>query len=272
MRVRNFEGYGLPVLFDEWAHPACYTYATLQEDPNIREFWGISLDKMWSGLFETSGGLGGAIWGYVDETFMVPEMKEGEPYWKTFAKTTKPDGFQGECVGYGEWGIVDVWRREKPEFWSTKKAYSPVRILKTEFPDYEPGTPLVLPVFNRFDHTDLAEIRIEYTFKGETKPLSLELSPHGKGSLLLPGDGWKPGDRILVEFYTFDNKHTASCRGTGKGIGAIIRPVPLPGTGRQSLCITGILSGMENVRTSLGLWIRTITIIGRTPAPTVKSL
>ena len=75
MTVQNFEGYGVPALFDEWAHPACYTYETLREDPNIREFWGASLDKMWSKLFNTSGGLGGAIWGYIDETFMVPELK-----------------------------------------------------------------------------------------------------------------------------------------------------------------------------------------------------
>ena len=40
MSTRNFQGHGIPALFDEWAHPACYTYATLQTDPNIREFWG----------------------------------------------------------------------------------------------------------------------------------------------------------------------------------------------------------------------------------------
>ena len=34
--TRNFQGHGIPALFDEWAHPACYTYKTLQDDPNIR--------------------------------------------------------------------------------------------------------------------------------------------------------------------------------------------------------------------------------------------
>lgn len=168
MTVQNFEGYDMPVLFDEWAHPACYTYKTLQEDPNIREFWGISLDKMWSKLFNTSGGLGGAIWGYIDETFMVPELKVGEPYWKTFARTAKPQEFQGNCVGYGEWGIVDVWRREKPEFWSTKKAYSPVRLSVGKILGFTSGERLIVPVHNRFDHTNLSEIDIRYTRNDNT--------------------------------------------------------------------------------------------------------
>ena len=90
----GFQGEGIPALFDEWAHPACYTYATLQEDPNIREFWGHSIERMWSGLFDAPGGLGGAIWGYVDETFMLPEPKVGTAFWKEFARTAKPEDYQ----------------------------------------------------------------------------------------------------------------------------------------------------------------------------------
>lgn len=105
MSTHNFQGHGIPALFDEWAHPACYTYATLQTDPNIREFWK-SLDMMWSGLFNAPGGLGGAIWGYVDETFSLPEPKFGTSFWKEFARTAKPLDYQGNCVGYGEWGLL----------------------------------------------------------------------------------------------------------------------------------------------------------------------
>ena len=141
------------------------TYATLQEDPNIREFWGHSIERMWSGLFDAPGGLGGAIWGYVDETFMLPEPKVGTAFWKEFARTAKPEDYQGKCVGYGEWGIVDVWRREKPEFWATKKAYSPVRLMTTEVASFLSGQRLLLPLYNRFDHTDLDEIKIRLPTK-----------------------------------------------------------------------------------------------------------
>lgn len=201
--TRGFEGEGIPALFDEWAHPACYTYATLQEDPNIREFWGHSLEKMWSGLFDAPGGLGGAIWGYVDETFMLPEPKVGTAFWKEFARTAKPEDYQGKCVGYGEWGIVDVWRREKPEFWATKKAYSPVRLMTTEVTSFVPGQRLLLPVYNRFDHTGLEEIEIRYTYKGVEKKLDApSIAPHQKGLLTIPAEGWEAGEPLHIRFYT----------------------------------------------------------------------
>lgn len=204
-QVHGFQGHGLPALFDEWAHPACYTYQTLQDDPNIREFWGISLDKMWTGLFEAPGGLGGAIWGYVDEIFMLPEPKAGRPFWKEFARTAKPEAYQGNCVGYGEWGIVDIWRRPKPEFWSTKKAYSPVKLLSTQVEDFTSGERLLLPVHNRFDHTNLNEIRAFYTYQGvEKELLPPSLPPHEKGLLLIPAEAWKPGDSVFVRFETRD--------------------------------------------------------------------
>lgn len=201
--THGFQGEGIPALFDEWAHPACYTYATLQEDPNIREFWGHSLEKMWSGLFDAPGGLGGAIWGYVDETFMLPEPKVGTAFWKEFARTAKPEDYQGKCVGYGEWGIVDVWRREKPEFWATKKAYSPVRLMTTEVASFLSGQRLLLPLYNRFDHTDLDEIKIRYTYKGVEKELPApSIAPHQKGLLVIPAEAWEEGELLSICFYT----------------------------------------------------------------------
>lgn len=203
MTTRGFQGHGIPALYDEWAHPACYTYATLQNDPNIREFWGQSLDKMWSGLYNAPGGLGGATWGYIDEIFMLPEPKVGKPFWKEFAHTAKPSDVQGKCVGYGEWGIVDVWRRQKPEFWATKKAYSPVRLLVDGISEFTAGQRLILPVFNRFDHTNLNEIKVRYTYKGRSKDISLApVLPHQKGTLVIPAEQWEEGEHLFIEFFT----------------------------------------------------------------------
>lgn len=161
---------------------------------------------MWSGLFDARGGLGGAIWGYIDETFALPEPKVGEAYWKEFAHTAKPEGFRGNCVGYGEWGIVDVWRRKKPEFWSTKKAYSPVRLMTEREVAYTAGQPVVLTVYNRFDHTNLNEIKAVYTYKGQQGEAILSaVDPHQKGTLTIPEKAWEEGELVQIEFYSKDN-------------------------------------------------------------------
>ena len=205
MSTRNFQGHGIPALFDEWAHPACYTYETLQYDPNIREFWGKSLDLMWKGLFDAPGGLGGAIWGYIDETFSLPHPKMGTAYWKEFARTAKPEAFQGNCVGYGEWGIVDVWRRTKPEFWSTKKAYSPVRLFVDDELPFTVGQRLLLTVYNRFDHTNLTELSASYTFNGKRKKIKMpSVAPHQKGIIAIPAEKWEAGEPLLIEFFAAD--------------------------------------------------------------------
>ena len=198
----GFQGENIPALFDEWAHVPCYTYTTLQNDNNIRDFWGISLDKMWSGLFESKGGLGGAIWCYSDETFMVPAPKKGAPFWIKFAHTAKPIDFEGKCVGYGEWGVVDVWRRKKPEFWGTKKAYSPIRLLTTEVKDITPGQRIYIPVYNRFDHTNLNEVMATITYQNQQQKIVMPaVKPHQKGVIIVPAKSWKDGESMKIEFY-----------------------------------------------------------------------
>jgi beta-galactosidase len=206
--TKGYEGNGIPALFDEWAHPPCYTYQTLRDDPNIREFWGISMDMMWGRLFPTKGGLGGAIWGYVDETFNIPvKLKKGTAFWNEFAKTAKPEGYQGHAVGYGEWGIVDVWRRPKPEFWSTKKAQSPIRILEEGkvIKNFSPNQPIQFSVFNRYDHTFLNEVKLEYVYEGKKKMIGLpNINPHEKGTFQLPAEDWKKGKSVLLNFMDRD--------------------------------------------------------------------
>ena len=202
MTTVRFQGYGIPALFDEWAHVPSNEFNTLQIDPNIREFWCQSIDMMWSNLFESPGGLGGAIWNYSDEIFMLPVPKFGVPWWKESPRVVSTGG---NCVGAGERGIVDVWRRKKPEFWSTKKAYSPVRLLQEKVTDFTPGQRIILPVYNRYDHTFLDEIKAFVVYKGVRKEITLpQLEPHRKGILEITGDDWETGEKLMIEFLTGD--------------------------------------------------------------------
>jgi hypothetical protein len=204
------EGFGhweRPVIFDEWAHVACYNNFTVKEDPNIRDFWGISLDTMWQKTFDSEGGLGGAIWGMIDETFMLPANLPGfNEWWGKIDPNVIPGEYTGNTIGYGEWGIIDTWRRKKPEFWNVKKAYSPVRILNTTFRDYLPGNDLEIPVYNRFDFTNLYEITIHYVVNGINYTLDgPDIPAHSQGTLRIPVQEWFTGEPLFIEF--FDNKN-----------------------------------------------------------------
>jgi hypothetical protein len=192
----------MPVIFDEWAHVPCYNNFTVMEDPNIRNFWGQSLDSMWHKTFDSDGGLGGAIWGMIDETFMLPDTLPGfNEWWGKIDKNVIPAAYSGNTVGYGEWGIIDTWRRKKPEFWNTKKAYSPVKLLKTEIENYAEGKTLGIPLYNRFDHTNINELSIKLIYNGITEIVaSPKIAPHQKGVLILPTKEWKTDQPILLEF------------------------------------------------------------------------
>ncbi len=180
--VKSFGYDNMPVLCDEWAHVACYNRFTISEDPNIRDFWGQGLDKMWQRLFDTEGGLGGAIWGMIDETFMLPEDLPGfNEWWPVFNPALK---YTGHNVGCGEWGVIDVWREKKPEFINVKKAYSPVRVLRINDYDFIPGKTELIQVYNRFDFTNLSEINIRITQEGKSSIIQgPDLAPHKKGNL-----------------------------------------------------------------------------------------
>lgn len=200
--AKSFGHPDMPVIFDEWAHVACYDSITVKEDPNIRDFWGMGLDSMWQKTYDADGGLGGAIWGMIDETFMLPEDLPGSGKWRRkIDKNIIHGEYTGKPIGYGEWGIVDTWRRKKPEFWNVQKAYSPVRILKTEYNDVPPGTAIEIPVYNRFDFTNLNELIIKYNFKRTIHTLnSFNIPAHTQGTILLPMDEWPVNEPVLIDF------------------------------------------------------------------------
>lgn len=138
----------LPVLHDEFAHVACYNLEQLAVDNSCRDFWGQSIKKGWDNLFATDGALGCAIWGAVDDVFYLPKG----------TKQRHQAHGTGRCAGYGEWGcILDAYHRLKPEAYLTKKAFTPVS-LDMERSGMSPE--FRLWVTNRFDHTDLSEVRM----------------------------------------------------------------------------------------------------------------
>lgn len=202
----GFESAEKPMLFDEWAHVACYNNFELRSDPNVRNFWGQSLDSMWTYTFDADGALGGAIWCMIDETFMLPENLPGfNKWWGILDKNVIPATYMGPTVGYGEWGIIDTWRRKKPEFWNTKKAYSPAKIYAKKINQFETGKALNVPVHNRFDHTNFSELKITWKYgKNEGEIQNFDLPPHQKGELVIPKNEWNNNEKLQLHFYKND--------------------------------------------------------------------
>ncbi|MCK4344301.1 MAG: beta-galactosidase [Bacteroidales bacterium] len=208
-KITDSFGYNkIPVIFDEWAHVACYNNFTVIEDPNIRDFWGTSLDSMWQKTFEADGGLGGAIWCMIDETFMLPDSLPGfNEWWGIIDENVIPAEYSGNTVGCGEWGIIDTWRRKKPEFWNTKKAYSPIKLSKTQFEHFSNKKPVLVPIYNRFNHTNIDELTIQMEYKGEKTILkSPHIEPHSKGELVIALKEWDFSEPILLEFFKSGNE------------------------------------------------------------------
>jgi hypothetical protein len=166
----------MPVLADEFAHPSAYNNEERGRDPNVRAFWGESINRFWERMFTTEGSLGGAIWGFDDDPMSSSENVFG-------------------------WGLVDVWRRPKPEYYMTRKAYSPVRLEDKPVANPGAGKELTLPIKNWFDHTSLSELQVTWKVGGESGTLpGPGVQPHASGILTLPPRQWKQGDVVSLKF------------------------------------------------------------------------
>lgn len=181
----DFSSATLPRLNDEFGHVPCYNQGTQRRDPGVRNYWGRSIKKFWEGMLGASGCLGGSIWASIDEVFMLPDS----------------------CVGYGEWGIIDGWRREKPEHWLAKKAYSPTRLPDTGLQNPGPGNPLRIPIQNGFNHTNLNEVAIKWSVGSESGEIrSLNVAPGRQGMLVVPERSWRNGEILKIEFSGRDGR------------------------------------------------------------------
>jgi len=152
-----------PLLFGEYCHLNAYNRHELVTDPGVRDAWGRGLRTMWEGMWKTGGILGGALWSGIDDSFFLPNEL---------------------TVGYGTWGPIDGWRREKPEYWHMKKTYSPVKVLLDQVA-VKDGT-LHIAVENRHDVLNLKDLAIEWTAGDDRGTCSVDVPPRSTGTLEIP--------------------------------------------------------------------------------------
>jgi len=196
-----------PILIGEYWFPVCHDQTDVMINPGLREYFGMGQAEpdsdfskavsaeydrpvmkpcakpgAWSGLYHSDHMIGGAIWAAFDEPFY-------------FAG--------GKHVGYawvhGFWGLIDGWRRPKPEWWLAKLIFSPVWFPQRHV-DFQPGQSSTrVPVENRYSFTDLSELRFTWECHAKKGSLKVSLPPASQGEIEIPlPPGTPEGERVIL--------------------------------------------------------------------------
>ncbi len=96
-------------------------------------------------------------------------------------------------------GIIDVWRRKKPEFYMTRKAYSPIKVIHSEVKAQEKKVLLIIE--NRFCHTNLNEVKVKWKCGDESGIWKLpECAPGKVIKVLLSLENAEDQSPVTLEF------------------------------------------------------------------------
>ena len=129
-RTKNFSK---PVFYDE-----CLTVFhgwgdfahSLELDPGMHDYWETGVFGIRRQIMAYENQVGAMHWAWVDDAFLVPgrnRLLAARPAAHSLHGVGLQHagrGYQGDCV----WGVVDGWRRPRPEWWLMKKIYTPVLI------------------------------------------------------------------------------------------------------------------------------------------------
>lgn len=179
-----------PVIVDEYGavFQSCQSWVLqtgeLALDPGLRDFWVTGTRNLWEEMRVVPNCAGGMIWTWGDDYFHATASgKIGEGAWSFLPANRFRENIElvkiqeGQLKGEGEWGMVDGWQRPRPEWWHTKKMYSPV-VIRRLGGDYRSMT-LQLEIENRYDRTNLSEIDATWSVGDVSGTLALE-APAGE--------------------------------------------------------------------------------------------
>ena len=193
-RMKERENVKVPILWDE---SFCIFQGDLWGDtremwldPGERDYYIYPLIPVWDAVQASKNVQGSMIWAWVDDIFLVPgrdsEYGRGR-IGKPVHALDRIYHIPGRgIVGDAPWGIVDGWRRKKPEFWHVKMLMSPVHMQHRDLPAWKSGDAATFTVDNRYEFTNLSELSLEWSIgsqHGTFIPTSLRALP-GKSRFL----------------------------------------------------------------------------------------
>ncbi|MFI5378918.1 MAG: glycoside hydrolase family 2 TIM barrel-domain containing protein [Tepidisphaerales bacterium] len=205
-RIDENEKLDKPLLFDESLAPFQGIFNDVAEmwvDPGIRDYYARPLPAIYDRFIKSRVTQGSMIWCWADDIFCVPNR--GLEYGRG---TTRSHFIEGQYLvpgrgltGDAPWGVVDGWRREKPEFWITKKLHSPIKISEGAIPIPAAGQPIRIAVQNQYDFTDLSQIGITWRLGAEKGELHPRIPPRSSGQIeVAPQAGPRDGDVLRLDF------------------------------------------------------------------------
>jgi len=160
----------------------------LWQDPGDRDYWIAPLIPLWNELLASKVVQGSMIWAWADDIFQVPGRGPEHGRLAAMAHDVDPVYSVPDkgLVGDAPWGVVDGWRRRKPEFWNTKKLHSPVRVMTLHAPVPLMGQPLHLTIQNRYEFTDLSELTLAWELGQESGDLHPAIAPQQTADAVVP--------------------------------------------------------------------------------------
>lgn len=179
-RIKDTATLPMPVLFDEGF---CIFQGFGQQaqglelDPGLRDYWVTVHFNPLQAMLHDNHYLGAMIWAWVDDAFLAPNR--GYEYGRSYLPHAHiVDDVYGRpgrgIVGDPMWGIVDGWRRPRPEYWLTKKLFSPIQIREQPL---VPSLPIEIPVENRNYFINLNQYACCWRIGNESGELRADVPP-----------------------------------------------------------------------------------------------
>lgn len=197
-----------PMIFGEYFFPVCHEQTDVRINPGLREFYGFGHSDPDSAFARECA-----------ESFLKPFTKPCTPpgAWTHIVHSKRvmgaamfaagDDSFyfaDGTHAGYawvhGYWGLIDAWRRPKPEWWMAKMVFSPVWFQRRQV-EYSPGQASVsIPVENRYSFTDLGELKWNWVIGQKFGEVKTSVAPGKEGKIEIPIPKDTPeGEKLVVK-------------------------------------------------------------------------
>ena len=136
----------------------------------------------WSYICASEHCIGSTIWSGIDDIVFLPNGK-----------------IVSSENGNAYWGLIDGWRRPKPELALAKFVFSPVWFPRRQL-DFTPGQLSVrVPIENRHSFTNLSKFDFIWELNGARGKAHIDVSPGSTGEIEIPvSSGTLQGEILLV--------------------------------------------------------------------------